>query len=407
MKNKIDIVKALGIILVVMAHSCSPMYVSRFSYMLCVSIFFICSGFCFNTKYLSDQTTFIRKRLTGLYVPFWKWSVFFLLLNHFWFYVGILSEKYGNVTGGVQHPLKIRAWFQSLWSITFNMSGYDQFLCGAYWFFRALMIVSILWIVLMSLLNAIRPLREKYALCAILVGVAAIVVAWQHCYYGLSMTGVAQGGFRELMGLYFFALGFVARQSLELCRQGAAVTEASAAPVNSKLSVTLNQANRLCSASIRVRLLSFLQWINTHRTICTLIAFAGIALLVCYYPVSMSVRMKKAPSILVLALSGILGFFLISGISCLIDRYVTGRIKRAIIYIGQNTLYIFGFHIFSFKIVSIAIVLCYNLEWGMVGEHPVIFHQPGHWWILYTITGVAFPLLINHCIRARIDRTKK
>lgn len=396
MKNKIDIVKALGIILVVMAHSCSPVYVSRFSYMLCVSIFFVCSGFCFNTKYLNDQTSFIRKRLKGLYVPFWKWSVFFLLLNHFWFYVGILSEKYGNVGGGVQHPLKIRAWLQSLWSITFNMSGYDQFLCGAYWFFRALMIVSVLWIVVMSLFNAIRPLHQRHTLNAILIGLVTLVIAWQHSYYGLSMTGVAQGGQRELMGLYFFALGFVARQSLELCREGAVIAEVSEAPTGHRWSLILKS-----------RLLSFLKWLNTHRTVCTLIAFIGIALLVCYYPVSMAVRMRKAHSIFVLALSGILGFFLISGISCLIDRYFAGRIKRAIIYIGQNTLYIFGFHIFAFKIVSVIKVLYYHMEWGKVGEHPVIFDERGHWWILYTIAGVTLPLLINHCLRVRIDRTKK
>lgn len=365
MNEKINIAKALGMILVVAAHSCGPAYVTRFSYLLCVSIFFVCAGYCFNTKYLDDQTTFVKKRFKGIYLPFWKWSVFFLVFNHLWFYTGILSEKFGNSAGGVQHPLSFKAGLQALWSITFNMSGYDQFLCGAYWFFRAFFVASLLWILAMSVLNSMKPLRQRFVVAASVVAAVALALAVLHCEYGLKMTGVAQGGYRELMGLFFFAFGFIARRLLD------------------------NRGEY-----------NIIRCMDGHRNLCTLAAFVAVILIVCLNPVAMDIRAKNVLSVFVLALSGAVGFVFLVGLSGLIERFAKGRVRSVILYIGNNTLYIFGFHFFAFKLVSMAKVLCYGLEWQQIGGHPVVISEYGKWWwIIYLVVGVAVPLMVTHCLR--------
>ncbi len=365
MNEKINIAKALGMILVVAAHSCGPAYLTRFSYLLCVSIFFVCAGYCFNTKYIGDQATFVKKRFKGIYLPFWKWSVFFLIFNHLWFCTGILSEKFGNAAGGVQHPLGFKAWLQALWSITFNMSGYDQFLCGAYWFFRAFFVASLLWILIMSVLNSTKLLKQKFTAAASIVALGALALAVLHCVFGLKMTGVAQGGYRELMGLFFFAFGFIARRLLE--KRGE---------------------------------YNIMRCLDGHRNLCTFLAFVAVILIVCFNPVAMDIRAKSVLSVFVLALSGVVGFVFLAGLSGWIEKYAKGGLKNAILYIGKNTLYIFGFHFFAFKLVSIAKVLCYGLEWQQIGGHPVVISECGKWWwIIYLTVGISVPLIVTHCLR--------
>ena len=50
--HTITLLKAFAIILVVMAHAGSPVYLSRFSYMIGVSLFFMASGYFFKEKYV-------------------------------------------------------------------------------------------------------------------------------------------------------------------------------------------------------------------------------------------------------------------------------------------------------------------------------------------------------------------
>ena len=146
--TRISIAKALGIIFVVMAHTDGHGLLNSFIYEFHMPLFFICAGYFFSLKYLTQEGKFIGKRLTGLYVPFVKWSVFFLVIHNLMFKIGILNEQYGNWTGGVTHPYTWQTAQQRLWNIFFSMGGYDEFLAGAFWFFRGLFVASLLYLLL-------------------------------------------------------------------------------------------------------------------------------------------------------------------------------------------------------------------------------------------------------------------
>ena len=102
-ETKFSILKAIAIICVVLSHAGISGWLFNFVFIFHVPIFFICAGYFFNTKYLTDERTYIVHRFKGLYLPFVRWSLFFLLIHNVLFPLGILSETYGNAGGGVTH----------------------------------------------------------------------------------------------------------------------------------------------------------------------------------------------------------------------------------------------------------------------------------------------------------------
>ena len=346
-ETKFSILKAIAIICVVLSHAGISGWLFNFVFIFHVPIFFICAGYFFNTKYLTDERTYIVHRFKGLYLPFVRWSLFFLLIHNVLFPLGILSETYGNAGGGVTHPYTWQQFSQHAWSIVSNMSGYDQFLCGAFWFFRALLLASIGFLLMFKLLNRSAQLRDyKHTAWGVLF-ITLLLITWKTTTH-LNLTGVAQGGYRELMGMAFMTAGFLLKQ-YEVCDK-------------------LNWKTALTSGTI-------------------------LLLASCFFPSSM-VWNPNFTQFISLRLPAIAAFVMFTYISAWIDRH-PGLIKRTFAYIGEHTLYIFAFHLVAFKVVSALKVWFYDLPWEAVGGHPVVITPANNWiWvILYLAAGVILPLL--------------
>ena len=88
----------------VAGHAEGPAILVGFLYTFHMPLFFIAAGYFFSQKAMDDPWNFCHKRFKGLYIPFIKWSVIYLLLHNVWHYFGILNEQYGNWEGGVTHP---------------------------------------------------------------------------------------------------------------------------------------------------------------------------------------------------------------------------------------------------------------------------------------------------------------
>lgn len=346
-ETKFSILKAIAIICVVLSHAGISGWLFNFVFIFHVPIFFICAGYFFNTKYLTDERTYIVHRFKGLYLPFVRWSLFFLLIHNVLFPLGILSETYGNAGGGVTHPYTWQQFSQHAWSIVSNMSGHDQFLCGAFWFFRALLLASIGFLLMFKLLNRSAQLRDyKHTAWGVLF-ITLLLITWKTTTH-LNLTGVAQGGYRELMGMAFMTAGFLLKQ-YEVCDK-------------------LNWKTALTSGTI-------------------------LLLASCFFPSSM-VWNPNFTQFISLPLPAIAAFVMFTYISAWIDRH-PGLIKRTFAYIGEHTLYIFAFHLVAFKVVSALKVWFYDLPWEAVGGHPVVITPANNWiWvILYLAAGVILPLL--------------
>ena len=80
--NSVSIAKAIAILLMVLAHTQFSKYGSQWINMFHMPLFFFFAGYCFKDKYLETPSDFVIKRVKGLYKPFVKWSLIFLVLHN-------------------------------------------------------------------------------------------------------------------------------------------------------------------------------------------------------------------------------------------------------------------------------------------------------------------------------------
>lgn len=346
------ILKAIAIILVVIAHSAAPAYLSNFAYMVGVPAFFVLSGYFFKLDNLDNTSDFVIRRTKTLYLPFIKWGVFFLILHNLFFEVGFLSESYGNAQGGVTHPYNWTQAAQHLWSMVFNMSGYDPFMAGAFWFFRALFLANIAFIFLFKATRQLGKFKTSTLQVVSVIVLAFLLALWQ-ASMGLHITGVAQGGYRELMGIVLLGIGFLLRRADE----------------TPDSSIWHNPIVMLAASSVVLMILTFV------------------------YPISMAAKPGSVLSVPILTVAGTAAFIWLRGLSEFILQ-LPEKYTQWLQFTGENSLYIFVFHLLAFKVASMIKVGVYQLDWAMVGGHPVVQHELGDgFWLLYIFVGVILPIL--------------
>ncbi len=354
----ISICKAIGIILMVMGHAECPGALNTFLYEFHMPLFFITAGYFFSLRYLDDEATFVKKRLKGLYLPFLKWSVFFLIIHNWMFDLGILNEQYGNAGGGVTHPYSWHQMQQNLWTMVTAMGGYDQFLNGAFWFFRGLLVASIAYLVLFKVFNTAATRlgypQWRQMVIPVAVCVAALLLGAWKTAEGLRVTNLIQGGYREIMGMFFFGCGFIFKQ------------------LHDKYKAS---------------------WWTT-------VVFAAVTLAFSLYAPSSMEWNAGFEKFVRLPLPAICGFLMVYNISTWIDKH-DNALRRLLVFCGDNTLPVFVFHIVAFKAVSLIKIWYYGLDFAQIGCHMVIHEHSKDdlFWILYTIAGVGIPIAWTYAAR--------
>lgn len=414
MRNpSITIVKAIAIVLVVLVQSGCPTPVSSVSAMLCASLFFLCSGYCLKPEYFDAPSAFVGRRFKKLYLPFVLWSMVFLLLNRFWFATGILNEQYGNAAGGITHPLDLHNTLQNTWSIIFNMSGYDPFLCEVFWFFRALLVSSIACFVFVKLIESTRWFRGKFALSAVIVALLALGFVFWQISDGLKVTGLAEGGYREFMGIFFFAAGFTYRR-LELWLNEAPFDEDYEDimdPANDEYETADDEEAADGASTSRVAQMarqgggfiasfagSSLRVLCASPFVTVPIALGILAATIYFGTPALTPSTANFTDPLLLAVGSVAAFSLLYNLSGLLQRIP--KLNKTLEFIGENTLYVLLFHLLAFKLVSMVKVGAYHLPWEMIGSHPTVVTEEGTWfWTLYFIVGLALPLGIVWAIK--------
>ena len=161
--NYISIAKALGIILMVVGHSGCPAAISKFIYLFHMPLFFVCSGYFF--KEISDRTSllsFYKKRMKGLYLPYIKWSLLFLLLHN--------TFRYLHITESVIYQKEEYVW-QFMKMIA--MTDYEL-LIRPFWFIKELLFTSII-VATISFLNSRHSIKDRPELYFLIAFVSSII----------------------------------------------------------------------------------------------------------------------------------------------------------------------------------------------------------------------------------------
>lgn len=351
--NSITIAKALGIILMVIGHSGCPQYLFKTIYLFHMPLFFFCSGIFYrelSTK--TDVETYLKRRIKGLYMPFVKWSVFFLLLHNIFLLTGIYNSYYGFDGGSAFYSIPDA--FRKLGVILFTMNGYEELL-GGFWFLRSLF-VSCLLIAVVSYIFRY-DYRYKYWLLCILFLIATIVIRrivpdiefWREVSMGC-------------LGAMFYMLGYLL------------------------MPFSRYWQNKYCCLIFCFFLLFFYYYFKTG--------------------ISMGCGYNK---VIPFTLSAISGSLLTIYFSKQLE-YNTSFIKCILYYIGNRTLVILALHFLSFRFVSYFFTIVYGIDVVHVAEHPVIkdiSSLPSYWWIIYCISGILIPLLLNRAWQITINKIRK
>ena len=200
----IDIAKGIGIILMVMGHSGCPKMLFNFIYLFHMPLFFFCSGYFFHpTNKVSDT---IKKRIKGLYLPFIKWSIPFLLLHNICFNLNIYNESYG-FNGIASSLYDLKTYLTRLFYIIFYMSGSEQLL-GGFWFLKVLFISSIGISLLYFIKQRIHSIQKlsTFQICILLTIIAIISVK-------LNIRIPVLGELHQLsLAAIFYLIGYSYRQ---------------------------------------------------------------------------------------------------------------------------------------------------------------------------------------------------
>lgn len=352
MRNStIDICKGLAIISMVIGHADCPSEVLKFIYLWHMPLFFITTGYFFSKKYLSDEATYMKKRVKRLYVPMVKWSLITLALNPVFFATGILNEQFGNVGGGVTHPLSWKQMAQHAADIITTMGNYDVFLLSAFWFFRALFIGSIGFLVLWKLFAKIPKINKHDE--TIILAICVLTLSLSLLKYGgvIKFKNINQGGNRELMCMFFMGLGFLFRKYEQQIARYKALGWLMIVPL---MVFTLKWSTSLS--------------LNTNQMEVLRLPFAASA-----------------------------GFLFIYTISSVINNH-DNWLKSFLTFAGKESMTVMIFHIFAFKLLCPLHIWIAGLEWGQIGCHMVP-HTPAttQWiWIFYSIVGVGVPLGVKY-----------
>lgn len=334
----------------VIGHSACPSFIGRFIYSFHMPLFFIASGYFFSTKYLNDKLLFTKKRLVGLYVPFVKWSLIFLLLHNLLFKANILNASFTHVA-----LYKPKLILNKAFDIITSMGNYEPTFLGTFWFLRSLFVASILFCLLFYLIDRLLHLKHKNT--AVIICLISFAAGFAMSFWRIKLPYIPQGGIREIYGLFYLGIGFLFR--------------------NSKINGQLKYDNLLLLAS-----------------------FGAICLISQINPTALT----PSPNLrlyLGTFIPAIVGWIMTYKFSFWFDNINSNNkiyktIKKSILYIGDNTLPVIALSFISFKIVSFIKIAYYDLNPLMIGCHPVIPEHNTVFWILYSIVGLAVPLLINH-----------
>lgn len=334
--NSITHIKAIGILLMVLGHSgCNLTWLVNIIYMFHMPIFFFASGYCFKEGYINKPRDFVKNKIRGLWVPFVKWGVVFLLLHNLFYSLNFYNEQYSG-SSLIDHTYSLKEIIVRLGGIlTFQFS---EPLLGGYWFLGALFFGSILALFLIKY-------SRNYLLGVItLVIINLIINLLQSKISILGYTYASQ----YLLAANFFYLG------------------------------RLFKIKEIKPFAFKYRILVYF-----------LVVIGSFVWLV-----PMGAHYYETWKILPYIISATLVVWALYSAIEQHNKVMNNWSKRLLSFVGNNTLPLLTWHFLSFKVVSLIIIWIYNLPKETLASHPVIteFANSG-WWLVYFFIGSVIPLI--------------
>lgn len=327
--NYISIAKALGIILMVVGHSGCPITFCRFIYLFHMPLFFICSGYFF--KDISDRPSlysFYKKRIKGLFWPYLKWSLLFLLLHNTFRHLHITESVIYQKEDYVRHLIKM-----------IFMTDYEL-LIRPFWFIKELLLASLL-VATTSFLNARLFTKKRPELLFVIATIFSVISK-----FAPPIPIIGDCSVLCLSVLYYYTgiLIYKYKQFIPL----------------------------------------------TYTTL--ILTFIIVLLGSLFFKGTIDMRFTNVYNQIPYYFLSITGIIMIL---CVSNKLETTKIVSLLYYIGNHTMPILALNLIALKVGSLLKIWLYGLPIEQLASFTVIYDNNSWYWLIYTIIGVAIPLLIH------------
>ena len=355
--------KGIAILLMVMVHAGSPRYTGQYIGMFHMPLFFIMSGYCFKAKYLQDARTFAMKRVKGIWWPYVKWTLFFLVLHNVLFHLNVYNDVFG-FNGQVSHLYSWRELGVKFLNVFYFFRGGEQLL-GGYWFLKELFWASFLGYAILRINQRLkaRPLTK-----IILTGGGVLALLLFFSYMGktfhIPVFGISAGTW---MATFFYLFGHLWRRLEE---GGTWVSRYDVQP----------------------------WWVQ------------GLIALVLALMVKVVILLFGSTSMLAFTTRNALPYMFAALCGTLMVVYVSrwlvrraSRFRTFLVFTGRHTFEVLTWHFSCFKFASLLLIALYGLPIEYLAWFPVISTEALQgagiplswtlWWWVYLLVGAGIPLL--------------
>jgi fucose 4-O-acetylase-like acetyltransferase len=161
--------------------------------------FFFISGRLFKTRYLDDMKTGIVHKLKGIYWPFVKWELIFLLLHNLFVYCHYQSDWY-TLSKTMDCALRLVLF-----------SGGAQQLLGGFWFLSSLFWATLYSMTFLWVLKKMNKLTLRYISGGVIL---ILLIACAKEYIPIDMPGKLS--VVNLLATAFFLSGYMSQRVLSL-----------------------------------------------------------------------------------------------------------------------------------------------------------------------------------------------
>lgn len=194
--NKVNILKALAILLVVSGHLEFSLFGMFSPYSFQLALFFFISGYLFKDKYLDNISTFISRRIKSLLVPYFLYNTFYLGITVL---IAHLTGKFWGL------PLSFKNFF-----ITPFLNGHQFDLSCPLWFVTQLFMTMIVFLFFFRVLKRIKDNRYFHLIFFAMLGFGAIPLSKI-----VTLDPIMLIIIRTMFSLFFVYLGYYYRNYIE------------------------------------------------------------------------------------------------------------------------------------------------------------------------------------------------
>lgn len=360
----IDIVKGIGIIMMVLGHSGFG-YSSYFT-TFHMALFFIVSGCLYNNETsgsIGSVKSYILKKLKTLWLPYAAANSIFILLNNIFIGINVyttnpLIESIGGLNIGVaSDKMGILDMFIGIVKSFFFGGGTT--IGGALWFLRALfaglVMTCVIEFVLRKIFKGLKDASKIVFCIQVALGIIFLVAGYVFTKNSISVWKLPQ----FLTAYFFIMLGRVIRKTNILWKINRFKEERGG----------------------RARAIMYV----------TVIAVLAVILFGLEKVVKVNLADNFYTGLAGMVAVSVTGFFFTYFVAALLKNTF---LAKGLVKCGQNTLAIMILHYLCFKAVTLAQVVIYHYENYKIAAFPIL-ENSGLWWLAYAVCGIIIPILLN------------